>query len=57
MHLKPTTGCQISNLIFENKIVDGVLYKYRMKNISRTVKFLPTWGLHLKTKLWSGVLY
>jgi hypothetical protein len=45
MHLKPTTGCQISTLIFENKIVEGVLYKYPMKNISRTAKFLPTWGL------------
>jgi hypothetical protein len=32
-------------LIFEIKIVEGDLYKYHMKNISRTAKFLPTWGL------------
>jgi hypothetical protein len=42
MHLKPTAGCQISTLIFEKKIVEGEgLYKYPMKNISRTAKFLP----------------
>jgi hypothetical protein len=41
MHLKPTTGCPISSLIFENKIVDGVLYKYPMKNISRTQSSCP----------------
>ena len=44
MHLKPTAGCQISILIFENKIVEGGLYKYPMKNISRPEKFLPTLG-------------
>ena len=45
MHLKPTAECQISILIFENKIVKGGgLYKYPIKNISRTAKFLPTFG-------------
>jgi hypothetical protein len=28
MLLKPTAGCQISILIFENKIVERGLYKY-----------------------------
>ena len=42
MHLKPTAGCQISTLIFENKLWRGGLYKYPMKNISRTAKFLST---------------
>ena len=42
MHLKPTAGCQISILIFEKKLWRGGLYKYPMKNISRTAKFLPT---------------
>ena len=45
MHLKPTAGCQISTLIFEKTIVEGGLCKYPMKNISKTAKFLPTWGL------------
>jgi hypothetical protein len=44
MHLKPTAECQISTLIFENKNVEGGLYKYPIKNISRTEKFLPTFG-------------
>ena len=44
MHLKPTAECQISTLIFENKNVEGGLYKYPIKNISRTAKFLPTFG-------------
>ena len=44
MHLKPTARCQISTLIFEKKIVEGGLYKFHMKNISRTAKFLPTFG-------------
>jgi hypothetical protein len=42
MHLKPTAGCQISILIFEKKLWRWGLYKYPMKNISRTAKFLPT---------------
>jgi hypothetical protein len=59
MHIKPPAGCQISTLIFEKIIVEGDLYNYPMKNISRTAKFLPV-GLrciiparylrHLKTR-------
>ena len=45
MHLKPTAGCQISILIFEKKVVEGGLYKYPIKNISMTAKFLPTLSL------------
>ena len=41
MHLKHTAGCQISILIFEKKNAEGGLYKYPLKNISRTAKFLP----------------
>jgi hypothetical protein len=44
MHFKPTAGCHISTLIFENKLWRGSL-KYPIENISRTAKFLPTWGL------------
>jgi hypothetical protein len=44
MHLKPTAGCQISTLIFENRLLRGGLYKYPMKNISRTAKFLAIFG-------------
>ena len=45
MHIKPTAGCQISILIFEKQLRRGEgLYKYPIKNISRTVKFLPTFG-------------
>jgi hypothetical protein len=40
--LKPTAGCQISTLIFDFGF-RGDLYKYSMKNILRTTKFLPTW--------------
>jgi hypothetical protein len=32
------------NLIFENKLWKGGVYKYSMKNISRTAKFLPILG-------------
>jgi hypothetical protein len=46
MHIKPTAGFQISTLIFVKKIVEGGLYKYPMKNISRKAKFLPTLGLN-----------
>jgi hypothetical protein len=31
--------------------VEGDLYKYPMKNISRTEKFLPNWGLKAQTTL------
>jgi hypothetical protein len=44
MHLKPTAECQILILIFEKKLWKGGLYKYPIKNISRTAKFLPTFG-------------
>jgi hypothetical protein len=47
MHLKPTAGCQISTLIIEKIIVKENLYEYSMKNISRTKKFLPTWGVDI----------
>ena len=46
LHLKPTVGCQISTLIFEKQIMEVGLYKYPMKNILRTAKFLPTWGVN-----------
>ena len=45
MHLKPTAGCEISFLIFKKKLLRGGLYKYHIKNISRTAKFLPNFGL------------
>ena len=41
MHLKPTTGCQISTLIFGF----GGTHTYSMKNYRRTAKFFATWGL------------
>jgi hypothetical protein len=45
MHLTPTAGFQISTYIFENKLWRrGGLYKYPINNISRTAKFLPTFG-------------
>jgi hypothetical protein len=44
--IKPTVGCQISTLIFEKNIMEGALYKYSMKNILRTAKFLPTWDFN-----------
>ena len=45
MHPKPTVGCQISILIFDKQIVEEGLYKYPIKIISRTAKFLPILGL------------
>ena len=45
MHLTPTAGFQNINFdIWKKKIVEGGLYKYPLKNISRTEKFLPTFG-------------
>jgi hypothetical protein len=49
MHLKPTAGCQILILIFEKKLWRGGLYKYPIKNISRTAKFFFgnfSWDMH-----------
>jgi hypothetical protein len=47
MHLKPTTEYQIYiNFDILKTNVEGGFYKYPMKNISRTAKFLPTWGLN-----------
>ena len=31
MHLRPTAGCQISIVIFENKLWRGGLYEYPIK--------------------------
>jgi hypothetical protein len=53
MHLKPTAECQLLTLIFEKKMWRGGLYKYPMKNISRTVNFLP---LLAKLKVLPGSL-
>ena len=45
MHLAPTAGFQNINFDIWKQIVEGGgLYKYPMKNISRTAKFLPTFG-------------
>jgi hypothetical protein len=46
LHLKPTVGCQISTLIFEFSFVERVLYKYPMKIILQTAKFLSTCGFN-----------
>ena len=45
MHLESNSS--VSNINFDiwKTIVEGGLYKYPMKNISRTAKFLPTLGL------------
>ena len=53
MHLKPTAGCQISILIFEKQLWRGGLYKYPMKNISRTQSSCP---LLASLKVLSGSL-
>jgi hypothetical protein len=44
VHLKPTAGCQISTLIFDVSFGGG-LYEYSMRNILRTTKTFPTWGV------------
>ena len=44
MHLTPTAGFQNINFDIWKKIVEGGLYKYPMKNISRTAQFLSTFG-------------
>jgi hypothetical protein len=42
----PQAYSRVSNTIFDirKQIVEGVLDKYPMKNMSRTAKFLPTLG-------------
>ena len=45
MHLTPTAGFQNINFDIWKQIVEGGgLYKYPMKNISKTAKFLPAFG-------------
>jgi hypothetical protein len=44
MHLTPTAGFQNINFDIWKKIMEGGLYKYPIKNISRTARFLPTFG-------------
>ena len=44
MHLTPTEGFQNINFDIWKTIVEGGLYKYPIKNISRTEKFLPPFG-------------
>jgi hypothetical protein len=53
LHLKPTAGYQISTLIFEFSFVEGGPYKYLMKKILMTAKFLPTWSFN--QRYWSGL--
>ena len=38
--------CPGPTLIFEKQIMEGGLYKYPMKNILRTAKFFPIWGVN-----------
>ena len=47
MHLKPTAGCQISTLIFENKLWRGSLLISHEKYIKNS-KVLPHCGFQLK---------
>ena len=47
MHLKPTAGCQISTLIFENKFWRGSLLISHEKYI-KDGKVLGHFGLRLK---------
>jgi hypothetical protein len=44
----PQAHSRVSNINFDiwKTIVEGGLYKYPMKNISKTAKFLPTLGLN-----------
>ena len=48
MHLKPTTGCQISTLIFENKIVEGGSLQISHKKYIKDGKVLAHFVLKLK---------
>jgi hypothetical protein len=42
----PQAHSRVLNINFDisKTIVEGALYKYPIKNISRTAKFLPTFG-------------
>jgi hypothetical protein len=42
---RSSTNLMISTLIFDFFLLRGDLYKYPMKNILKTAKFLTTWGL------------
>jgi hypothetical protein len=44
LQLKPTAGCQISNLTFEKNIVEGDLYKYPVKKYIMDGKVFPHLG-------------
>jgi hypothetical protein len=46
MHLTPTAGFQNINIDIWKQIVEGGLYKYPIKNISRTAMYLPTFGTY-----------
>ena len=48
MHLKPTTGCQLSTLIFENKIVEGGSLLISHEKYIKDGKVLAHLGLTLK---------
>jgi hypothetical protein len=44
LQVKPTAGCQLSALIFDFFFMEEGLFKYPIKNILRTAKFLPNWA-------------
>jgi hypothetical protein len=48
MHLKPTTGCQLSTLIFENKIVEGGSILISHEKYIKDGKVLAQLGYDLK---------
>ena len=51
----PQAHSRVSNINFDIWIFfwRGDLYKYSMKNILRTAKFLPTWGVSIKGVVWA----
>jgi hypothetical protein len=51
MHLKPTTGCQLSTLIFENKIVEGGSLLISHEKYIKDGKVLAQLGFNLKVLL------
>jgi hypothetical protein len=44
----PQAHSRVSNINIDigKKIMERVLYKYPIKNVLRTAKFLPTWGFN-----------